>query len=95
MNRAYKRVRSNKGSGGVDKMEVEFLRDYLVSNKEALIQSILGGTYRPNPVRRVEIPKENGKMRMLGIPKLLSYYFITVCCRNVFAITNIRLKSIL
>jgi len=71
MNQAYKRVKSNKGSGGIDKMEVESLRDYLVTNKEELIQSILDGSYRPNPVRRVEIPKENGKMRMLGIPTVI------------------------
>jgi len=71
MNQAYKRVKGNKGSGGIDKMEVESLRDYLVSNKEELIQSIIGGTYRPNPVRRVEIPKDNGKMRMLGIPTVV------------------------
>ncbi len=43
LNRAYKRVRSNKGSGGIDKMEVESLRDFLVNNKEKLIQSILDG----------------------------------------------------
>jgi retron-type reverse transcriptase len=74
LNRAYKRVKSNKGSEGVDKMDVESLLDYLVRNKDQLIQSILDGKYRPNPVRRVEIPKENGKKRALGIPKLLSYY---------------------
>ena len=61
LNQAYKWVKSNKGRGGVDKMEVESLLDYLVRHKEELIQSILDGTYRPNPVRRVEIPKENGK----------------------------------
>lgn len=71
LNQAYKRVRSNKGSGGIDKMEVESLQDYLVSNKEELIQSILDGRYRPNPVRRVEIPKENGKKRELGIPTVV------------------------
>jgi group II intron reverse transcriptase/maturase len=71
MNQAYKRVKSNKGSGGIDKMEVESLGGYLVAHKEELLQSILGGTYRPNPVRRVEIPKENGKMRMLGIPTVV------------------------
>ena len=71
MNQAYKRVRSNKGSGGIDKMEVESLKDYLVANKEELNQSILDGTYRPDPVRRVEIPKESGKMRMLGIPTVV------------------------
>jgi group II intron reverse transcriptase/maturase len=70
LNRAYKRVRSNKGSGGVDKMEVESLKDYLVENKDQLIQSILDGSYRPNPVRRVEIPKEKGS-RSLGIPTVV------------------------
>ena len=71
LNQAYKKVKGNKGSGGIDKMEVESLRDYLVRNKEEFIQSIRGGTYRPNPVRRVEIPKDNGKMRMLGIPTVV------------------------
>ena len=70
LNRAYQRVRSNKGSGGVDKMEVESLKDYLVNNKDQLIQSILDGKYRPNPVRRVEIPKEKGT-RKLGIPSVV------------------------
>ena len=70
LNRASKRVRSNKGSGGIDKMEVESLRDYLVENKEPLVQSILDGKYRPNPVRRVEIPKEKG-VRKLGIPTVV------------------------
>ena len=71
MNQAYKRVKSNKGRGGVDKMEVESLLDYLVRHKGELIQTIMDGTYRPNPVRRVEIPKENGQMRMLGIPTVV------------------------
>ena len=71
LNQAYKRVRSNKGSGGIDKMEVESLKDYLINNKEKLIQSILDGSYRPNPVRRVEIPKENRKKRELGIPTVV------------------------
>jgi group II intron reverse transcriptase/maturase len=70
LNQAFKRVRSNKGSGGIDKMEVESLQDYLVNNKEKLIQSILDGSYRPNPVRRVEISKEKGK-RNLGIPTVV------------------------
>ncbi len=70
LNRAYNRVRSNKGSGGVDKMEVGSLKDYLVNNREKLIQSILDGSYRPNLVRRVEIPKEKGT-RNLGIPTVV------------------------
>jgi group II intron reverse transcriptase/maturase len=71
LNAAFKRVKQNKGSGGIDEMEVESLKDYLIKEKDALIASILGGKYRPNPVRRVEIPKENGKKRQLGIPTVV------------------------
>lgn len=71
LNRAFKRVRKNKGSAGVDKMEVESLKDYLVGNKEMLLTSILKGTFRPNPVRRVEIPKDNLQKRQLGIPTVV------------------------
>jgi group II intron reverse transcriptase/maturase len=71
LNLAYKKVKSNKGSGGVDKMEVKSLKDYLITNKEVLIQSLLDGNYRPNPVRRVEIPKDNFKKRQLGIPTVV------------------------
>lgn len=71
LNSAYKQVKRNKGAGGVDKMEVESLKDYLVNNKDRLIQSIQQGNYRPNPVRRVLIPKENGKQRQLGIPTVV------------------------
>lgn len=71
LNLAYKRVRSNKGKGGIDKMEVDSLGSYLAEHKDELIESILGGTYRPNPVRRVEIPKDNGKKRQLGIPTVV------------------------
>jgi group II intron reverse transcriptase/maturase len=68
LNEAYQKVKQNKGAGGVDKMEVESLKDYLVGNKETLVPSILRGKYRPNPVRRVQIPKDNGNKRQLGIP---------------------------
>jgi len=71
LNAAYKQVRRNKGAGGVDRMDVGSLKDYLVRSKEELITSIERGKYRPNPVRRVEIPKENGKRRGLGIPTVV------------------------
>ena len=71
LNKAYLQVKRNKGSGGVDKMEVESLKDYLVTHKDKLIASILKGTYRPNPVRRVLIPKDNGQKRQLGIPTVI------------------------
>jgi len=71
LNAAFKQVKRNKGAGGVDKMEVESLKGYLVTNKDMLIKSIQMGKYRPNPVRRVCIPKENGKQRQLGIPTVV------------------------
>ena len=71
LNAAYKRVKQNKGAGGIDEMQVESLKDYLIKEKDALIATILDGKYRPNPVRRVEIPKENGKKRQLGIPTVV------------------------
>lgn len=71
LNLAYKRVRSNKGSHGVDGMAVSELLYYLKQNGDQIKQSILEGTYRPKPVRRVEIPKPDGKVRLLGIPTVL------------------------
>jgi retron-type reverse transcriptase len=57
LNLVYKQVKSNKGSGGIDKMKVEALLPYLRQHKDELLQSIYAGKYHPNPVRRVEIPK--------------------------------------
>lgn len=71
MNKAYKRVKSNKGAHGVDGMKVDELLQYLKENGSQLRQSILDGKCRPNPVRRVEIPKEDGKKRKLGIPTVV------------------------
>lgn len=72
LNKAYKRVKSNKGAGGVDRMSVDELLPYLKENRECLIEQIRVGKYKPNPVRRVEIPKEEkGKMRPLGIPTVV------------------------
>ena len=68
LNKAYKQVKRNKGRHGIDGMEVEHFLQYLKENGEELRKSVLDGKYRPNPVRRVEIPKDNGKMRTLGIP---------------------------
>ena len=71
LNRAYRQVKANKGSGGIDKMDVEHLLPYLRSHKVEIVESLLDGKFRPNPVRRVEIPKEGGKMRQLGIPTVV------------------------
>ena len=71
LNEAYKAVVRNKGCGGIDKMSCEQLLPWLLANKDELIRSLYDGTYRPNPVRRVEIPKEGGKTRRLGIPTVV------------------------
>ena len=72
MRKAYKRVVSNKGAGGVDGMEVTELDEWLTANYDALIGRLLAGRYKPMPVRRVEIPKEEkGKTRQLGIPTVV------------------------
>ena len=71
LNDAYKCVVRNKGCGGVDKMSCEQLLPWLRANKDTLISSLMDGSYRPNPVRRVEIPKDNGKKRLLGIPTVV------------------------
>ncbi len=71
LNKAFKQVKKNKGSHGVDGMKVEHLLQYLKDNGDELQETILEGKYRPNPVRRVEIPKDNGKKRKLGIPTVV------------------------
>lgn len=65
---ALKRVEKNKGSHGIDGMSVKSLRRHLYENWDTLRDSLRNGTYQPNPVRRVEIPKPNGGVRLLGIP---------------------------
>ena len=67
LNKAIKRVKSNKGVAGVDKMTVYEIDKYFEKNKESIKQSILEKKYKPQPVKRVYIPKSNGKQRPLGI----------------------------
>jgi RNA-directed DNA polymerase len=74
LNRAYLKVVRNKGSHGVDKMEVGVLRDYLRQHGSELIKSITSGRYHPNPVRRVEIPKDKTSKRPLGIPTVVDRF---------------------
>jgi RNA-directed DNA polymerase len=71
LNKAYKQVKANRGSHGVDGMEVEELLPYLKRHGEDIRQGILKGEYQPQPVRRVEIPKADGGIRLLGIPTVL------------------------
>jgi RNA-directed DNA polymerase len=72
--RALKRVKANGGSPGVDGMTVDGLRDYLKQHWPAIREQLLRGTYQPQPVRRVEIPKPDGGVRKLGIPTVLDRF---------------------
>ena len=72
LNAAYKRVKENRGSGGIDGMQVDELLPCLRDHRDELVRQLREGNYKPNPVRRVEIPKEEkGKVRKLGIPTVV------------------------
>ena len=71
LNRAYKKVVSNKGTSGIDEMTVKELGNYIREHKNEIISSLRNRTYMPKPVRRVYIPKSNGKKRPLGVPTVL------------------------
>ena len=71
MNKAYKRVKANKGAPGIDGMTIEESLPYLRKQKDELIGRILRGKYTPSPVKRVEIPKPDGGIRKLGIPTVI------------------------
>lgn len=76
LNKAYKKVKSNKGAGGIDGMSVDELLAFLKDNRKQLIQKLKDGKYKPNPVRRVEIPKETrGETRKLGVPTVVDRVF--------------------
>lgn len=71
LNRAYKRVKANKGAPGIDGMTVEDALGWLREHREELLESIRSGKYKPQPVRRKEIPKPDGGVRKLGIPTVV------------------------
>lgn len=71
LNLAYKRVKANKGSPGIDGMTIDEMGKFIAAHKERLLKSLLNGSYRPQPVREVEIPKPGGGLRQLGIPTVI------------------------
>jgi len=71
MQRAWKRVKANKGAPGIDNMSIEDFPEFARNNWDAIRESLLAGTYQPLPVRRVEIPKATGGTRPLGIPTVV------------------------
>ena len=68
---AWRAVKRNGGAPGIDGMTTEQLRDHVRKHWETIRAKLLAGTYVPSPVRRVEIPKPNGGVRLLGIPTVL------------------------
>lgn len=71
LNSAFRRVKSNAGAAGIDRVTVDELHQWLVTNKEGLIASLLEGSYKPALVLGVEIPKPGGDKRLLGIPTVV------------------------
>lgn len=71
LNRAYKRVRANKGAPGIDGMTVEDALPWMQQHRQELLDSIRAGKYKPQPVRRREIPKPDGGVRQLGVPTVI------------------------
>ncbi len=71
LNKAYKKVCQNKGVAGVDGITVEEVADYIKENKDRIACKIRKRQYKPQPVKRVQIPKENGQKRNLGIPTVM------------------------
>ena len=71
---ALARVRANKGSAGVDGMTVQQLPEHLKQHWPVIREQLLSGTYEPQPVKRVEIPKPDGGIRKLGIPTVLDRF---------------------
>lgn len=71
MQRAWKRVKANKGAAGIDGLDIEQTRQYLKDAWPAIRSQLIAGTYRPSPVRRVSIPKPDGGERELGIPTVI------------------------
>jgi retron-type reverse transcriptase len=69
--KTLKRVEGNKGAPGIDGVSTEHLREHIREHWPAVKQQLLKGTYQPAPVRRVEIPKPNGGIRLLGIPTVM------------------------
>lgn len=68
LEKAWKRVRRNKGSPGIDGMTIDDAKDYLREHWPSIRSRLLEGTYQPQPVKRVEIPKPDGGVRKLGVP---------------------------
>ena len=71
MQKAYQHVKQNKGSAGVDGMGIAALTTYVKQHRDEIAMALYKGTYKVQPILGVEIPKSNGKVRLLGIPTVV------------------------
>ena len=88
--RAYQRVKDNRGSAGIDEMSLERFEEGRREHLYRLWNRMSSGSYMPSPVKLVEIPKQGGGKRPLGIPKLLSYYMSSQFVLGMFSYIPIK-----
>ena len=90
LNRAFKRVKANKGAPGNDGITVDEIGAYLRENQQAIIEKIYKGKYTPDPVRRKEIPKADGGMRKLGIPTVKDRIFQQAIAQQLMPVYEVQ-----
>ena len=93
LNRAFKRVKANKGAPGIDGITVDEIGAYLQENQQAIIERIYKGKYRPDSVRRKEIPNADGGMRKLGIPTVKDRIFQQAIAQQLIPIYEIQFSD--
>lgn len=90
---AYRQVVSNQGSAGVDGMSVQALSGHLTANREHILASVVGGRYLPQAILGVEIPKANGKKRLLGIPTLTDRWLQQAVAQVIGPLFEVEFKD--
>ncbi len=93
MHLAYKQVLANKGSAGVDGMQVSELKQHLSADREAIALSIVRGRYLPQPILGVSIPKSNGKTRLLGIPTVTERWLQQAVAQTITPVFEFEFKD--
>ncbi len=93
MHLAYKHVLSNKGSAGVDGMQVSELKQSINRDREAIVSSIINGRYLPQPILGVTIPKSNGKARLLGIPTVMERWLQQAVAQAITPLFEFEFKE--
>jgi group II intron reverse transcriptase/maturase len=93
MHLAYKQVLANKGSAGVDGMQVSGLKPHIRKEREAIVLSMINGSYLPGPILGVTIPKSNGKIRLLGIPTVTERWLQQAVAQTITPLFEFEFKD--